>query len=29
MDNVSAGIVFLDHHLNIRSFTRDAIKAYA
>jgi two-component system CheB/CheR fusion protein len=28
MDNVSVGIVFLDYHLNIRSFTRDAIKAY-
>jgi two-component system CheB/CheR fusion protein len=28
MDNVNAGIVFLDYHLNIRSYTRDAIKAY-
>jgi two-component system CheB/CheR fusion protein len=28
MENVNAGIVFLDYHLNIRSYTRDAIKAY-
>jgi len=28
MDNVSIGIVFLDYHLTIRSYTRDAIKAY-
>jgi two-component system CheB/CheR fusion protein len=28
MDNVNAGIVFLDYQLNIRNYTRDAIKAY-
>jgi two-component system CheB/CheR fusion protein len=28
MDNVSSGIVFLDYHLNIRSYTREAVKAY-
>ena len=28
MDNVNTGIVFLDYHLNIRSFTREAVKAY-
>lgn len=28
MDNVNAGVVFLDYHLNIRSYTRDAVKAY-
>jgi two-component system CheB/CheR fusion protein len=28
MDNVNSGIVFLDYHLNIRSYTRDAVKAY-
>jgi len=28
MDNVSAGVVFLDYHLNIRSYTREAVKAY-
>jgi two-component system CheB/CheR fusion protein len=28
MDNVNAGIVFLDYHLNIRSYTRDAVKSY-
>jgi two-component system CheB/CheR fusion protein len=28
MDNVNAGIVFLDYHMNIRNYTRDAIKAY-
>jgi two-component system CheB/CheR fusion protein len=28
MDNVSAGIVFLDYHLNIRRYTREAVKVY-
>ena len=28
MDNVNTGIVFLDHDLNIRSYTREAVKAY-
>lgn len=28
MDNVYTGIVFLDYHLNIRSFTREAVKVY-
>jgi two-component system, chemotaxis family, CheB/CheR fusion protein len=28
MDNVSAGVVFLDYHLNIRSYTREAVKIY-
>ena len=28
MDNVNAGVVFLDYHLNIRSYTRDAVRAY-
>jgi len=28
MENLSAGILFLDYHLNIRSYTRDAVKAY-
>jgi two-component system CheB/CheR fusion protein len=28
MDNVNAGVVFLDYYLNIRSYTRDAVRAY-
>ncbi|MEI7843837.1 MAG: CheR family methyltransferase, partial [Gallionellaceae bacterium] len=28
MDNINAGIVFLDYHLNIRRYTRDAVKVY-
>ena len=28
MDNINAGIVFLDYQLNIRSFNREAVKAY-
>jgi two-component system CheB/CheR fusion protein len=28
MDSVNTGIVFLDYHLNIRSYTREAVKAY-
>ena len=28
MDNVNTGIVFLDYQLNIRSYTREAVKAY-
>ena len=28
MDNVNTGVVFLDYHLNIRSYTREAVKAY-
>lgn len=28
MDNVNTGIVFLDYQLNIRSYTREALKAY-
>jgi two-component system CheB/CheR fusion protein len=28
MDNVNTGIVFLDYHLNIRSYTREAVKAF-
>jgi two-component system CheB/CheR fusion protein len=28
MDNVNTGIVFLDRDLNIRSYTREAVKAY-
>jgi two-component system CheB/CheR fusion protein len=28
MDNVNTGIVFLDRELNIRSYTREAVKAY-
>jgi two-component system CheB/CheR fusion protein len=28
MDNVNTGIVFLDYELNIRSYTREAVKAY-
>jgi two-component system CheB/CheR fusion protein len=28
MDNVNTGILFLDHELNIRSYTREALKAY-
>lgn len=28
LDNVNSGIVFLDYHLNIRSYTREAVKAY-
>lgn len=28
LDNVNAGTLFLDYHLNIRSYTRDAVKVY-
>ena len=28
MDNVTTGIVFLDYHLNIRSYTPEAVKVY-
>ncbi|MDD2776284.1 MAG: chemotaxis protein CheB [Gallionella sp.] len=28
MENINIGIVFLDYHLNIRSYTREAVKAY-
>ncbi|MEP7703864.1 chemotaxis protein CheB [Paraglaciecola sp. 25GB23A] len=28
MDNITTGIVFMDYELNIRSFTREAVKAY-
>ncbi|MDP3087435.1 MAG: PAS domain-containing protein, partial [Methylotenera sp.] len=28
LDNVSAGIIFLDQHLHIRRFTREAVKIY-
>lgn len=28
MDNVNTGIIFLDYHLNIRSYTREAVKVY-
>jgi two-component system CheB/CheR fusion protein len=28
MDNVNTGIVFMDYELNIRSYTREAVKAY-
>ena len=28
MENINAGIVFLDYHLNIRSFNREAVKVY-
>jgi two-component system CheB/CheR fusion protein len=28
MENINAGIVFLDYHLNIRSYNREAVKAY-
>ncbi|MBW8077041.1 MAG: PAS domain-containing protein, partial [Gallionella sp.] len=28
LDNVNTGIVFLDYHLNIRSYTREALKVY-
>jgi len=28
MDNVSVGILFMDYHLNIRSYTRDVVRVY-
>jgi len=28
MENINSGIVFLDYHLNIRSYNREAVKAY-